>query len=226
MSYKVLIVEDDPMVSMINERYVSRNDNFTVSSVARNGKEALDYLSCNTVDLVVLDKFMPVIDGVTVLQKIRELNIECEVIMVTAANDTSTIQKTMHLGVIDYLIKPFTCERFDAALKKFINKVETMTKNDILEQKNIDSLMQSPPKEKEKYDLYPKGIQKKTLDMLISYFNKTSGYQRGESIASDTGLSIVTIRHYMSYLVKQNVITETINYETGGRPSSLYCLRK
>ena len=44
MKYKVLIVEDDPMVAMINEQYVSKNPQFVVVASCRNGQEALDYL--------------------------------------------------------------------------------------------------------------------------------------------------------------------------------------
>ena len=43
MSYKVLIVEDDPMVSMINEQYVCKNQDFSVVASCRNGQDALDY---------------------------------------------------------------------------------------------------------------------------------------------------------------------------------------
>ena len=48
--YNVLIVEDDPMVAMINEQYVCRNKNFKVVKSCRNGQEALEYLDNNTAD--------------------------------------------------------------------------------------------------------------------------------------------------------------------------------
>ena len=59
MQYKVLIVEDDPMVSMINEQYVNRNKAFAVVGKCKDGKSALDFLEKNEVDLIVLDVFMP-----------------------------------------------------------------------------------------------------------------------------------------------------------------------
>ena len=68
MSYKVLIVDDDPMVAMINEQYVNKNPSFSVAGSCRNGNEALEFLtsnkSSNKIDLVVLDVFMPYMDGV------------------------------------------------------------------------------------------------------------------------------------------------------------------
>ena len=59
--YKVLIVEDDPMVAMINEQFVSRHKDFTVSNKCRDGKSALEYLEDNDVDLIILDVYMPYI---------------------------------------------------------------------------------------------------------------------------------------------------------------------
>ena len=131
MAYRVLIVEDDPMVAMINEQYVKQNKNFTVSTICRNGEEALNFLEGNKIDLIVLDVYMPVMDGVETLKRIRDKKISSEVIMVTAANDTNTLEQTMHLGVLDYLIKPFTLERFLVALEKFLSQKETLKQDSI-----------------------------------------------------------------------------------------------
>jgi response regulator of citrate/malate metabolism len=70
MYYKVLIVEDDPMVSMINEQYVNRNKAFRVVGTCKDGKSALAYLENNDVDLIVLDVYMPLMDGFETLRQI------------------------------------------------------------------------------------------------------------------------------------------------------------
>lgn len=72
MYYKVLIVEDDPMVSMINEQYVNRNKTFRVVEKCKDGKGALEYLENNDVDLIVLDVYMPLMDGFETLRQIRK----------------------------------------------------------------------------------------------------------------------------------------------------------
>lgn len=224
MTYKVLIVEDDPMVAMINEQYVKQNKNFTVSSICRNGDEALSFLDDNAVDLIVLDVFMPVMDGVETLKTIRERKVSSEVIMVTAANDTQTLERTMHLGVLDYLIKPFTMERFSIALEKFMSQNKTLKENTILDQKSIDLLMSSKQESKQflREAEYPKGINRKTLSTIMNFFDENTGWQTVDMIADKLKISIVTIRHYMNYLVEKRIIMEDINYETGGRPSMLY----
>ena len=224
MAYRVLIVEDDPMVAMINEQYVKQNKNFTVSTICRNGEEALNFLEGNKIDLIVLDVYMPVMDGVETLKRIRDKKISSEVIMVTAANDTNTLEQTMHLGVLDYLIKPFTLERFLVALEKFLSQKETLKQNSIIDQNCIDRLMTQigTQDKKIKPTEYPKGINKKTLSSMIEYFNENPGWHSVDMIAEKLKISIVTVRHYMNYLVQQKSIVEDINYETGGRPSMLY----
>lgn len=224
MAYRVLIVEDDPMVAMINEQYVKQNKNFTVSTICRNGEEALNFLDGNKIDLIVLDVYMPVMDGVETLKRIRDKKISSEVIMVTAANDTNTLEQTMHLGVLDYLIKPFTLERFLVALEKFLSQKETLKQNSIIDQNCIDRLMTQigTQDKKIKPTEYPKGINKKTLSSMIEYFNENPGWHSVDMIAEKLKISIVTVRHYMNYLVQQKSIVEDINYETGGRPCMLY----
>ena len=218
--YKVLVVEDDPMVRMINEQYVRMNKDFCIASSVKNGQEALDYLKENKVDLVILDVFMPFMNGVEFLKKLREQKLKTEVIMVTAANDTATLEETMHLGVIDYLVKPFALERFQVALEKFTAKMNAISGSSVLDQNRIDSIISNSPHKKSKE--YPKGIQEKTLHRIKSCFENKNGWQSVELIAEELGISIVTVRHYVNYLVKEGFLQESINYETGGRPSSLY----
>ena len=224
--YKALIVEDDPMVAMINEQYVSKNKDFCVAATCRNGQEALDYLLSPEgaqVDLVIMDVFMPYMDGVEVLKKIRENKLHCEVIMVTAANDTATLEETLHLGVLDFLIKPFAYERFQVALEKFItNKEAFRGANETIDQSYVDSLISNSIPAHPSEASLPKGIQKKTLDLITDYINDKNGWISGDQISEEIGLSSVTVRHYMNYLMETKKVKGEINYETGGRPSMLY----
>ena len=219
-TYKVLIVDDDPMVAMINEQYVCKNKQFKVVGSCRNGQDALTFLEKNPVDLVIMDVYMPDMDGLETLKNIRQKKIQTEVIMVTAANDVATLEDTMHLGVIDFLIKPFAYERFQIALEKFISNRNAFRESPVLNQSSVDSIITNAQKVSGKE--YPKGIQEKTLGLIRDYFEKNSGWLSGELIAENVGLSSVTIRRYMNFLVGSGEVEESINYETGGRPSMLY----
>lgn len=219
-TYKVLIVDDDPMVAMINEQYVCKNKQFKVVGSCRNGQNALTFLEKNPADLVIMDVYMPDMDGLETLKNIRQKKIQTEVIMVTAANDVATLEDTMHLGVIDFLIKPFAYERFQIALEKFISNRNAFRESPVLNQSSVDSIITNAQKVSGKE--YPKGIQEKTLGLIRDYFEKNSGWLSGEIIAENVGLSSVTIRRYMNFLVGSGEVEESINYETGGRPSMLY----
>ena len=220
MAYRVLIIEDDPMVAMINQQYIQTDKNFSVIHICRNGMDALKFLSSNSVDLIILDVYMPLLNGIETLHKIRQQKIDSEVIMVTAASDASTIDETMHLGVMDYLIKPFTLDRLLLSLQKFIEKKYTLSQNNVLDQNTIDNLISKNTVSSAKK--YPKGIQEKTLSTIKTFLNENSQWNTVEQISDSLGISMVTVRTYMNYLLGEHLIKEKINYNTGGRPSILY----
>ena len=219
--YEVLIVEDDPMVAMINKQYVNHNPHFHVCQVCRDGSTALTYLKENTVHLAILDLYMPKFDGLTLLHRIREENIKTSVIMVTAANDGESIEKALQLGIVDYLVKPFAQNRFEQALLNFLKRQDAFHDLAVFSQQHIDALMgaAAEPMGEE----LPKGIQEKTLEGICSFLSRNGeGELTGEEIADHVGLSRVTVRRYMNYLIEKGIITGRMNYETGGRPSMLY----
>ena len=221
--YKVLIVEDDPMVAMINEQFVSRHKDFVVAHKCNDGKSALEYLDENKVDLIILDVFMPYMDGFETLRQIRKKQIPVDVIMVTAANEREQLKEGLHLGVVDYLVKPFTFERFKVALDKFIAQVEALKDLDKVNQKNIDFLIDKSRKKAN--ELYPKGIQEKTLQTIIEHLKKNKNkWLTGDEIAEKVGLTGVTVRRYMTHLSETGMVIADMNYETGGRPCMLYKL--
>ncbi len=219
--YKVLIVEDDPMVAMINEQYVKKNKDYTVVGKVRDGKAAIAFLEKNPVDLIILDVFMPVTDGLETLKIIREKKISAEAIMVTAANDRASLEEALHFGVVDYLVKPFAFDRFQLALEKFAAQKAALANTEQFSQQNIDRIVDSFGK-KSTSEL-PKGIQEKTLQAIKSYLSENEGgYFPGEVIAEKTGLTVVTVRRYMAYLEEIGLVKSQLNYETGGRPCVLY----
>ena len=219
--YKVLIVEDDPMVAMINEQYIGRHGKFTVAGVCRDGRNALEFLENNAVDRVILDVFMPHMDGFETLREIRHRKLSVEVIMVTAANDRESLEKALHAGIIDYLVKPFTFDRFRMALEKYIAQTSALQKLDTLNQKSIDHIIDNSRRKNE--DIYPKGIQEKTLRLILDYMKANKGsWLTGDEIAEKVGLTGVTVRRYMNYLERSGKVTGEMNYETGGRPCMRY----
>ena len=223
MYYKVLIVEDDPMVAMINEQYVNRNKSFRVVEKCKDGKSALSYLEKNDVDLIVLDVYMPLMDGFETLRQIRKNKKSVDIIMVTAANDRASLEEALHLGVVDYLVKPFTYDRFRIALEKYVSHLSVLKDLDTLNQKKIDFIIENAHKKSE--ELYPKGIQEKTLQTILDEMKKNpSKWMTGDEIAERIGLTGVTVRRYLNHLTEKGILLSEIDYETGGRPCMRYKL--
>lgn len=219
--YEVLIAEDDPMVAMINRSYVEENPTFHVAAVCGDGQSALEYIGRNKIDLVILDVYMPIMDGLQVIRSIRERKINVSVIMVTAANDTPAVQEALSLGAVDYLVKPFSGKRFSQALETFLRREGVFSEVKCFSQQNIDALLGDRNSAAVSGEL-PKGIQEQTFRKMCEFIESSSKEYTGEEIADEIGLSRVTVRRYMNYLLEIGMITERMNYETGGRPAMVY----
>ena len=76
-------------------------------------------------------------------------------------------------------------------------------------------------------DLHPKGIQEKTMRMILDHLREnTNKWLTGDEIAEKVGLTGVTVRRYMTHLTETGLVMGDMNYETGGRPCMLYKISK
>lgn len=215
--YTVLIVEDDPMITELNRRYTERDGRFTVSQCFAQPRRALDWLRQNTANLIILDFYMPQMNGLEFLRAIRAAGVESDVIMITAANDAATVEALTRLGVVDYLVKPFTQERLQQALNTFCLHRESLQGS--VSQQDLDALFapQMP------VGALPKGLQEQTMERIRSCLRSTgTAGCTSDALAAAAGLSAVTVRRYMNYLVEHGEAFSRINYDTGGRPSVSY----
>ena len=103
----VMIVEDDPMVMDIICQYVKSIDGFNVKATASNGSLAMEKLKFIKVDLLILDVYMPIINGIDLLTEIRKNGNLVDAFFLTAADDIEMIDRAFKFGAVDYLIKPF-----------------------------------------------------------------------------------------------------------------------
>lgn len=218
---KVLIVEDDPMVAELNKRFVERVPEFTVAAVVNDGEKALSYLKTIKIDLVILDVYIPKLNGMEVLMEIRKLNIMVDVILVTAAKETDKIDDALKLGAVDYLIKPFEYERLKKSLENYLVRCKVLNNNNIIAQEDIDYITMSINKQKEIG--LPKGIHKMTLNRIVQYLEKNKNrLVSSEEISEQLRMSKVTIRRYLDYLEYLGDVKLGIEYGTRGRPSYKY----
>ena len=158
--YQVVIVEDDPIITELNRRYAERDGRFTVTQTFARPRLALEWLRRNPADLVILDFYMPEMNGLELLRAIRGAGVAADVIMITAANDAATVEALTRLGVVDYLVKPFAYERFCTALDAFCRRRSAMRGS--LDQQTLDSLLHAAPA------ALPKGMQPQTLERVLA----------------------------------------------------------
>ena len=222
---KIVIIEDDPMVSFIHTQYLEKMPDIIITAVFNNAKEALGYLQKYKTDLVILDVYMPGMTGFELLQQLRAENNQVDVIMVTADNSLDDIKMAMSLGVLDYLVKPFEYERFYSAIKKFNNKHELGDAQKTLSQEEIDRLMAGGPSQGYEKKQLEKGIQQMTLDTLLECLHESGEDTVScETLSEKSMLSKVTVRRYMNYLIENDKAESIIDYQTGGRPRITYRL--
>jgi DNA-binding NtrC family response regulator len=105
MSARILIVDDEDIVLQSCRRALAGGER--VVDTAASGAEALKRIEEGGYDVVLLDIMMPDIDGLQVLQRVKESHPDIEVIMVTGLSQINTAVRSMKLGAFDYLPKPF-----------------------------------------------------------------------------------------------------------------------
>lgn len=222
----VLIVEDDPMVAAIHRQFIGAVPGFIVAGVVSSGKDALEFLQQHPVRLVILDVFLPGMDGVATLQKIREMNRTVGVIVVSASRDTNTINAVLKAGAFDYVIKPFVFERIQTSLRSFQQLENRLNRGaDQIDQKELDRLLQVQQKETGANDL-PKGLNPQTLQQVKNLLGHAASPLSSVETAQALKISRITARRYLEYLVAAGEATLELEYQKVGRPTNRYALRK
>src|SRR5580658_3934924 len=127
MAFKILIVDDEPDLELlIRQRFRRRNrDGAFDFEFALNGEEALSKLNSDeSIDIVMSDINMPVMDGLTLLSRLREMDRLLRTVIVSAYGDMQNIRIAMNRGAYDFLTKPIDFEDFEVTLKKTIQEIQ------------------------------------------------------------------------------------------------------
>lgn len=96
--------------------------------LASTGEEAVDLVHKNAVDLILLDILLPDVNGLELLEKLRELDSNVEIIMITAVKDIQTAVKAIRLGAYDYIVKPFDVDDVLKVIKRALEKHDLVKK--------------------------------------------------------------------------------------------------
>jgi two-component system chemotaxis response regulator CheY len=113
---KVLIVEDAPYIREVF-RYALELHKHVVAGEATNGVEAIDKYRALKPDVVLMDLLMPVMDGISAIRKIIELDPRAKIVVVSAIAKGSIKNEAMEAGAIDFVSKPFEIKRLIEAVR-------------------------------------------------------------------------------------------------------------
>lgn len=221
MEKKILIVEDDPMVALINKRFLENMGFKDILGPVQTEEEIIKVLDKENIDLILLDVYLPKKNGIDILKSLRYKKYLTDVIMITAANSVEEVKRAFAYGVTDYLVKPFEFERFEEAVNKYKQKNNLLNKREALSQQDIDVISKSL---EEKIEL-PKGLNQKTLDRIMEFLkeNQRKVWTLRE-IAYELKISNVTIKKYMDYLEDVKKVNVTLTSGNVGRPEYKYTL--
>jgi len=127
MTFKVLVVDDEPDLEvLIKQRFRKRiRDGEFEFVFAQNGEEALAKLKEDPgLDIVMSDINMPVMDGLTLLSRLSDVNRILKAVIVSAYGDMQNIRTAMNRGAYDFLVKPIDFHDFEVTLNKTIQELE------------------------------------------------------------------------------------------------------
>jgi len=117
MSKRVLIA-DDSMYMRTMIRNTLESNGYTVVGEAVNGNETIEKALELEPDIITLDNIFPGMMGIEVVEVLNEEDLEVKIIMISAVGQTDMVNKGKELGIVDYIVKPFTDEILLASLEK------------------------------------------------------------------------------------------------------------
>jgi response regulator of citrate/malate metabolism len=236
---RVLIVEDEPAAAEALVLHVGRVPGFGVAGHVRTGADALRRAAGGGVDLLLLDIYLPDMSGLEVLRRLRSAGHTVDVIATTRARDLSVVQAAVSFGVTQYLVKPFTSTAVRQKLERHSAYRASLAASDLpVAQDEIDSLFGALRQGTEATGL-PKGISPDSLQSVVAALRTALendatgahpttdpddgvGARSAAELAGALGMSRVTTRRYLEYLVDAGLARRQARYGGTGRPEFEY----
>ncbi|RKY60358.1 MAG: hypothetical protein DRP94_00795 [Candidatus Latescibacterota bacterium] len=130
---KILVVEDEPKMAFLLEAEL--NDAGHRATSVTDGREAVRRVEREHFDIVITDLRMEGMDGIEVLERVKGLDPQTEVVLITAYATAQTAVEAMKKGAYDYIIKPFDIEELKLLIKKIEEKQGLLYENALLQEK-------------------------------------------------------------------------------------------
>ncbi|MFI9205532.1 response regulator [Streptomyces sp. NPDC053048] len=216
---RVLVVEDDPLAADAHALYVERVPGFTVAGVVHSRGDASQFLKRTPVDLLLLDLYLPDGHGLQLVRSLRTAGHTADVIAVTSARDLAIVREGVSLGVVQYVLKPFTFATLRDRLGRYAEF--RAAAGEASGQEEVDralAVLRAPQPV-----ALPKGLAVDTLQAVTRTLRSAGpdGLSSGAA-ATAVGISRITARRYLEYLVDTGRAGRAPQYGQIGRPELLY----
>lgn len=218
---RTLVVEDDRSIAGVHCRFVSRQRGFQVVGVALTVPDAREMIANLRPDLLLLDLALRGGSGLELLRELRASGSPLDVIVVTAHSTPELVRRSMQLGVLDYLVKPFWPERLAEALTGLSARNHQLAGARPLDQETIDRVRNGGSRAGEQL---ASGIRRDRLDAVRAELDRRARSLTAEEVAQATGIARVTARRYLEHLVALGVCTVDSHPNGPGRPRKAYRL--
>jgi response regulator of citrate/malate metabolism len=213
---RVYLLEDDPLVAQVNAQMVASIAGFEVVGMARTVRQAKKEILELYPDLLLLDVYLPDGSGLDLLHELRSQRHGVMAMMITAANDRTSVQQALSDGVLDYLVKPFERSRLEVALERFLQhqKIQAEAR---LSQDSIDTLLGHKLESE-----LPKGIDPHKLEQVKTALRSAVLPKSAEDVAATLGISRVTAWRYLEHLCATGWVRLETDQGGAGRPTKRY----
>ncbi|MEU6575271.1 response regulator [Streptomyces sp. NPDC046805] len=215
---RVLVVEDDPVAADAHVLYVGRVPGFVAVGTAHTGAEARRLLDRTPVDLLLLDLHLPDVHGLQFARSLRAAGHLADVIAVTSARDLTVVREGVSLGVVQYVLKPFT---FATLRDRLVRYAEFRTAaGEASGQDDVDralAALRAPGPA-----ALPKGLSAPTLERVTAALRDHTSGLTSTGVAEAVGISRITARRYLEHLVDTGRAIRSPQYGTVGRPELQY----
>ncbi|MFF9429944.1 response regulator [Streptomyces sp. NPDC004290] len=215
---RVLVVEDDPVAADAHALYAGRVDGFRVVGVAHSRAAAVRVLDRVPVDLILLDLYLPDGHGLQLLRALRAAGHSADVIAVTSARDLAVVREGVSLGVVQYVLKPFT---FATLRDRLVRYAEfRAAAGEASGQDEVDralAALRAPHPA-----TLPKGLSGPTLEAVTRTLRATPAGLTAAEAGAAVGISRITARRYLEHLVTEGRAVRAPQYGQIGRPELQY----
>jgi response regulator of citrate/malate metabolism len=219
---RTLVVDDDFMAASVHRQFAERVPGFEVVGEATTGAEALALIARLRPDLVLLDIYLPDVSGIEVLRRLRGAGLgHVDVLAITSAKDVNVLREAMHLGVVHYIVKPFTFATLRERLVTYATLKEQLDHLEQADQAEIDRLYRLL-RTHDVHESLPKGISAPTLAHVIGFLRDSGDGLSSSELATRANLSQGIARRYLRFLADSGMVNLTLRYAAAGRPEHIY----